>query len=96
VVSGTVASVTAPFRLAGAFPGGTADFVYTPASEAGGTVTYSLAGGGVTGAGTGSYTISALGDGTLRLDQTTTGCIDGIPNSCRSNTEVVILTPIPR
>ena len=92
-ITGTVAALDAPFELNGTFQGGTAVFTYSPADAASGSVTYTLAGSGVTGTGTGSYTAAPQPDGTVRLEQTTTGCVDGIPNSCRTVTDVVTLTP---
>lgn len=92
-ITGTVAALDAPFELNGTFQGGTAVFTYSPADTGSGSVTYTLSGSGVTGTGTGSYTAAAQPDGTVRLEQTTTGCVDGIPNSCRTVTDVVTLTP---
>lgn len=97
VVSGTVTKLDEPFVVAGKFPGGTADFVYSPTSRGGGTVEYVLAGGGFSGSGTGTYTIAPSGDGsTMTIKQTTTGCMDGIPGSCKTNSEVLTLTPVAR
>lgn len=96
VVSGTVTKLDEPFEVVGNFPGGTANFFYSPTSRGGGTVKYVLAGSGVSGAGEGTYTIGPSGDSsTLTIQQTTTGCITGIPNSCKTNSEVLTLTPIP-
>ena len=97
VVSGTVIKLDEPFVVTGEFPGGTADFVYSPTSRVGGTVEYTLAGGGFSGSGTGTYTMSPSGDGsTMTIKQTTTGCMDGIPGSCKTNSEVLTLTPVAR
>lgn len=94
VVSGTVTKLDEPFVVTGKFPGGTADFVYSPTSRGGGTVEYVLAGGGFSGAGKGTYTIGPSGDGsTLTIKQTTKGCMNGIPGSCKTNSEVLTLTP---
>lgn len=96
-VSGTVVKLDEPFEVVGEFPGGTANFVYSPTSRGGGTVDYMLAGGGFSGAGSGTYTIGPSGDGsTMTIQQTTTGCINGIANSCKTNSEVLTLTPISR
>jgi hypothetical protein len=96
-VSGTVVKLNEAFWVEGKFPGGTAEFVYTPTSRSGGTVEYVLAGGGFSGAGKGTYTIGPSGDGwTLTIKQTTTGCMNGIPGSCKTNNEVLTLTPVPR
>jgi hypothetical protein len=97
VVSGTVIKLDEPFEVVGKFPGGTANFVYSPTSRGGGTVDYVLAGGGFSGAGNGTYTIAPSGDGsTMTINQTTTGCMEGIPGSCRTNSEVLTLTPVAR
>lgn len=97
-ISGSVASLDSPFELAGTFQGGTAIFQYDPTDKTGdktgGSVTYTLAGSGVTGSGNGSYTTVPQTDGTVRLEQTATGCVDGIANSCRTTTEIVTLTPM--
>jgi hypothetical protein len=96
VVTGTVAKLDEPFEVVGKFPGGTANFIYSPTSRGGGTVKYVLAGSGVSGAGEGTYTIGPSGDAsTLTIQQTTTGCITGVAGSCRTNSEVLTLTPIP-
>lgn len=96
VVTGTVVKLDEPFEVVGKFPGGTANFVYSPTSRSGGTVDYVLAGSGVSGAGSGTYTIGPSGDNfTMTIKQTTTGCITGIPKSCKTNSEVLTLTPIP-
>jgi hypothetical protein len=96
-VSGTVVKLNEPFEVVGKFPGGTANFIYSPTSRFGGTVDYVLAGGGFSGAGKGTYTIGPSGDGsTMTIKQTTTGCIDGIPGSCKTNNEVLTLTPVSR
>jgi hypothetical protein len=95
-VYGQVADLLAPFTLEGDFPGGHAVFEYIPVSIGGGPVTYALSGSGVTGSGEGVYSLEAMPDGIYKLVQTTEGCVDGIPNSCRTNTETIILTPIGR
>lgn len=96
-VSGTVVKLSEPFEVVGKFPGGTANFVYSPTSRSGGTVEYVLAGGGFSGAGSGTYTIAPSGDGsTLTIKQTTKGCINGVPGSCKTNREVLTLTPVSR
>ena len=93
-VTGTVARLDEPFPLDGVFPGGTADFVYTPTSRDGGTVAYKLQGSGFTGSGSGSYTIAPGKNDTMVIHQTTKGCMDGIPNGCKTNSEVLTLTPL--
>lgn len=93
-ITGTVAALDAPFELNGTFQGGTAVFTYSPAGTGSGNVTYTFSGSGVTGTGAGSYMAAAQPDGTVRLEQTTTGCVDGIANSCRTVTDVVTLTPV--
>lgn len=96
-VTGTVVKLDEPFETVGKFPGGVASFVYSPTSRTGGTVEYVLAGSGVSGKGNGTYTIGPSGDGhALTIKQTTKGCITGIPNSCKTNSEVLTLTPVPR
>lgn len=92
-MSGEVADLLAPFTLQGVFPGGQGVFEYTPVNIGGGPVTYSLSGSGVTGSGEGMYSLTALPNGVYELVQTTEGCVDGIPNSCRTNTETITLTP---
>lgn len=93
-ITGRVTSLETVFTLQGTFPGGTAEFTYTPVSPGGGAVEYAAAGSGVTASGEGIYSLTPQGDGTIRLEQTTDGCVDGIPNSCRTNTEVITLTPV--
>ncbi|WP_435259408.1 hypothetical protein ACSBLW_06455 [Thioclava sp. FR2] len=93
-ISGQVSDLSAPFQLLGIFQGGEVTFSYVPdASGRAGSVTYTLSGGGFTGKGSGSFTLSPRADGAVVIDQSTSGCIDGIPNSCRTTTEQVILTP---
>ena len=92
-ITGQVTDLLAPFTLEGVFPGGTGVFEYTPVNIGGGPVTYSLSGSGVTGSGEGLYSLTALPNGVYQLVQTTDGCVDGIPNSCRTNTETILLTP---
>lgn len=93
-ITGRVTSLETVFTLQGTFPGGTAEFTYTPVSPGGGAVEYAAAGSGVTASGEGIYSLTPQGDGTILLEQTTDGCVDGIPNSCRTNTEVITLTPV--
>jgi hypothetical protein len=93
-ISGGVAALDRPFSLTGEFPGGIALFRYVPAGPGGGSVTYTLEGSGVSGSGEGSFTMTPRGDGGVLLRQTTSGCIDGLPNSCRTNTEEITLTPV--
>jgi hypothetical protein len=93
-VSGNVGDIESPFTLRGAIVGGELTFDYVPSSATAGSLTYQGGGSGVTAAGTGSYTIAEGPDGTLVLTQTSEGCVDGVPNSCRSNTDVITLTPI--
>lgn len=95
VVSGTVVKLDEPFVLDGTFPGGTGEFAYSPTSRGSGNVEYVLTGGGATGTGNGTYTIEPAGDGhALSLRQTTIGCVD--VGSCKTNTETITLTPVPR
>ncbi len=95
-VTGHVAALDREFTLQGAFPGGTGVFTYIPVSPGGGTVSYELSGSGVTGSGDGLFSMAPQADGTILLEQTTDGCIDGIPNSCRTNSETIVLTPVAR
>lgn len=95
-ITGSVAALEVPFELSGTFQGGTVLFSYSPTDTASGRVSYTFSGSGVTGTGTGSYTATPQPDGTVRLEQTTTGCVDGIANSCRTVTDVVTLTPESR
>lgn len=92
-ITGQVADLLAPFTLEGEFPGGRAVFEYTPVSIGGGAVEYSLSGSGVTGSGEGLYSLTAQPDGVYVLGQTTNGCVDGIANSCRTNSDTITLTP---
>ena len=91
VVTGTVADPTRPFTLRGTFPGGTSVHTYTPTGAGGGTSTYTLSGSGVTGAGRGTYKISRRGGNWVLVD-TTTGCVAGIPGSCRTKIANITLT----
>lgn len=47
----------------------------------------------LSGSTEGTYTISGAAGEPLTLEQTGYGCIDGIPGSCRTNTEIITLTP---
>jgi hypothetical protein len=89
-VAGTIADPRKPFQLAGTFPGGTSIHNYTPTSPTGGTSTYTLSGSGVAGHGQGTYTIARQGDNWV-VTETTTGCVDGLPGSCRTNTSTITL-----
>lgn len=95
-VTGHVARLDAPFRLKGVFPGGTAIFDYVPGESAGGTVSYTISGSGVSGSGAGDFHMSDAGDNVFRIEQTTNGCVHGVPNSCRTNRETITLTPADR
>jgi hypothetical protein len=95
-VTGSVEALDKVFFIYGTFPGGTAEFTYTPVSPGGGAVEYSLSGSGVTGSGEGLYSLAPQPDGTVILEQTTDGCVDGIPGSCRTNSEMITLTPVQR
>lgn len=92
-VTGQVADLLAPFTLEGEFPGGKAVFEYVPVNIGGGAVSYTIAGSGVTGSGEGIYSLKGQANGVYLLEQTTNGCVDGIANSCRTNSEVITLTP---
>ena len=92
-ISGQVSDLSGPFQLLGIFQGGEVIFTYIPdATGRSGSVTYTLSGEGFTGTGSGSFTMTTRADGVVVIDQSTSGCIDGIPNSCRTTTEQVILT----
>lgn len=91
VVTGTVANPARPFTLRGTFPGGVSVHKYTPTNAGGGTSTYALSGSGVTGTGRGTYTLSRQG-GNWALVDTTNGCVNGIPGSCRTKTAHITLT----
>jgi hypothetical protein len=91
VVTGTVADPMRPFTLRGTFPGGASVHTYTPTSAGGGTSSYTLSGSGVTGAGRGTYEISRRGRNWVLVD-TTTGCVAGIPGSCRTKIANITLT----
>jgi hypothetical protein len=90
-VSGTVSDPTKPFELHGTFPGGISVHRYRPTGTRGGTSTYTLSGSGVTGTGRGSYTLRRAG-ADWAVQDTTTGCVNGIPNSCRTNVANIKLT----
>lgn len=92
-VTGQVADLLATFTLEGEFPGGRAVFEYTPVNIGGGAVSYTLSGSGVTGSGEGIYSLKEQGNGVYALEQMTEGCVDGIANSCRTNSETITLTP---
>jgi hypothetical protein len=91
VVDGTVTNPTKPFTLRGTFPGGVSVHKYTPTSAGGGTSSYALSGSGVTGTGRGTYTLRRQG-GNWALVDTTNGCVNGIPGSCRTNIAHITLT----
>jgi hypothetical protein len=91
VVTGTVADPMRPFTLRGTFPGGASVHTYTPTSAGGGTSSYTLSGSGVTGAGRGTYKIDRRGRNWVLVD-TTTGCVAGIPGSCRTKIANITLT----
>lgn len=93
VVTGQVELVTEPFELDGTFPGGSATFTYTPTSDAAGTVSYRGGGSGAIVTGQGTYTLAGEPGGPLTLTQTTSGCAD--IGGCRTQTEVITLTPLP-
>jgi hypothetical protein len=93
-ITGKVEALDKEFTLEGAFPGGKAIFTYAPVSPGGGAVSYELSGSGVTGSGEGLYTTSLQADGTVVIEQTSEGCVDGIANSCRTNSETILLTPV--
>lgn len=93
-VTGQVADLLKPFTLQGEFQGGTAVFEYTPVNIGGGAVSYTFSGSGVTGGGEGIYSLTDQGNGVYLMEQTTDGCVDGIANSCRTNSEKITLTPV--
>jgi hypothetical protein len=94
VVSGRIGNLAADFTLEGTFPGASATFHYHPSSDRAGAVNSEFSGSGVTGSTSGTYTIVGPDDGPLTLTQTTTGCVNGIPGSCRTNTDVITLTRV--
>jgi hypothetical protein len=57
-------------------------------------VSYEFSGSGVSGTGDGVYSLAAQPDGTMIIEQTTNGCVDGVANSCRTNSETIVLTPV--
>jgi len=96
-VSGWVRNIDESFTLFGAFQGGDALFTYVPDGPTGGTVTYVLAGSGVTGSGNGTFRMARQPDGTIRIDTSTRGCIDGMPvDTCREQSHTVTLMPVGR
>ncbi len=92
-VSGRVDSVEETFVITGTFPGGEAVITYSPTGPRAGSYVAELAGSGVTGTVTGTYTITEGADGVLTLTAQGYGCVQGIPGSCRSTSEVITLTP---
>jgi hypothetical protein len=86
-------TVDAGFSLTGIVEGGDVIFSYSPANEKGGGVSYSGLAGGFSMSGEGDYTVSGSDDGPLTLVQTHNGCVEGIADSCATNTETIILTP---
>lgn len=90
-VYGEVKDPTKPFALRGTFPGANADFNFTPTGPGGGTSSYTASGSGVTGHGTGTYTIKRLNDDWVVID-VEYGCVDGIPGSCRTTTSTITLS----
>lgn len=92
VVSGTIDDLASDFSLDGTFTGATITFQYHPSSDRAGTVTSQFSGSGVTGSTAGTYTITGPDGGPLTLVQTTTGCVNGIAGSCRTNTDTITLT----
>lgn len=95
-VAGEVDDLGKPFQLTGAIIGGKATFSYRPDDSTKGVVSYQLSGSGVTGSGTGNYTIDAEKPDELVLLQVTRGCIKGVPNSCRTNTDRIRLEKVPK
>lgn len=93
-ISGTIASVTAPFRTVGTFPGGNSWYEHTPSGPTSGSITLGGGGSGATLTGSGTYTIIDNGDGTLTLTDTVTGCVD-VSGSCNTVVHPILLTPIP-
>ncbi len=93
-ITGRVTTLDREFTLEGTFPGGKAVFTYVAVSPGGGAVSYEITGSGVTGSGDGVYSLTPQAGGTVVIDQTTDGCIDGIANSCRTNTDRIVLTPV--
>lgn len=93
-ISGSICgTVDAPFTLNGSIEGGSVTFNYSPASEKGGSVSYTGSGYGFSVSGSGTYKISGSDDGPLTLVQTNNGCVDGVDGSCRTTTETITLTP---
>lgn len=92
VVTGTVQSVSKIFTLQCSFPGGTCVFKYVPFGG-GGIVEGHLRGSGVTAYVEGLYSLNRLPGDIYVIEQTTSGCVDGVPNSCRTNAHTITLTP---
>jgi len=96
-ISGWVRHLDEPFTLFGAFQGGNALFTYAPDGPTGGSVSYVLVGSGVTGSGSGTFRMARQPDGTVRMDTSTHGCIDGMPvDTCRDRRHTTTLTPVRR
>ncbi|MCW5688467.1 MAG: hypothetical protein KIT76_07985 [Pseudolabrys sp.] len=92
VVTGMVQSVSQIFTLECSFPGGTCVFRYVPFGG-GGIVEGHLQGGGATAFVEGLYSLTRLPGDVYVIEQTTSGCVDGVPNSCRTNDHTITLTP---
>ena len=91
VVDDSAGPLDQVFSFSGTFPGGEVEFTCTPANDRSGSVTGALSGSGVTGHVSGSYSIVGPDEGPLTMTQTTYGCVDGVPNSCRTVTSVFTL-----
>lgn len=93
VVDDSAGPLDKPFTFTGTFPGGEVEFSCTPSSNRSGAVTGQLSGSGATGTVSGSYSIVGPDEGPLTMTQTTYGCVDNVPGSCRTVTSVFTLTP---
>jgi len=93
-ISGSICgTLDAPFTLHATVIGGSLTFNYSPANEKAGSVSFTGGGNGFTASGSGTYQISGPEDGPLTLVQTSNGCVSGVGDSCRTNTETITLTP---
>lgn len=90
-VSGTACSLEEPFTVSGGGGGMNVQFKYAPSGEAGGQVSYTGGGSGVTMAGAGSYTVTLTDKGGT-LKQTHTGKVLITGGGSATHTDTLTLT----
>ena len=98
-ITGTIPDLSKPFTTEGVFTGGSTTFQHTPSSDRAGAINFnSPCGPGCVLSGSGSYTIDENDDGTLVMNEATTGCTTVTAGfsqqTCRDNVHPVLLTPI--